>query len=121
MLTYPKNITINEVKVLLDVTKPLKQGMHISNVKDGTTWIYFRNEKLHNFCYNCRIIWHNEDYFVKEYQKNLDPVAKNSYGQWLKSTEYGQKIVEHTEGKYNSNPMKSPNYGESNPVPAALL
>lgn len=67
----------------MNVTKPLKLGMHVMNAKDGKTWINFQYDFFSDFHYNCRIIRHNEEFYVKENQKNPDPNAKNPFGPCL--------------------------------------
>lgn len=39
LFIYPKKVTLVKVKILLDVTRPLRQGMHIGSTKDGITWV----------------------------------------------------------------------------------
>lgn len=45
LCTYRKKITLIKVKILHDITKPLKLGIHFVIIKDGTSWVDFRYEK----------------------------------------------------------------------------
>ena len=45
----------------IDVSQPLKRGTVILNTKGERAWIYFRYEKLPNYCYWCGHRGHVED------------------------------------------------------------
>ncbi|XP_050217876.1 uncharacterized protein LOC126668737 [Mercurialis annua] len=49
------------VRVLVDVNVPLKRGTFIRNSKGEKVWVYFRFEKLPNFCYWCGLLGHVHD------------------------------------------------------------
>lgn len=46
LYNYLKIYIIVKVKVMLDTTKPLKPGLHIGNIKEGTSLVDFRGEKI---------------------------------------------------------------------------
>ena len=66
--------------------------MYLGGVKDGTTWVDFKYEKIHLFCFNCGIIGHSKDLCTQARKKSLEPNAKQSFGPWIRSIEFRKKI-----------------------------
>lgn len=61
-----------KIRVLLDVTKPLKRMKKIKMHGGGTSTIKFKYERLGNYCYYCGMLGHIEDYCEKLYSANSD-------------------------------------------------
>jgi hypothetical protein len=55
------------IRVLLDVTKPLKRQKKIKRPGGEASYIKFKYERLSNFCYFCGMLGHIEDYCEKLY------------------------------------------------------
>lgn len=64
--------TYMKIRVLLDVTKPLKRQKKIKRQGEEATFIKFKYERLGNFCYYCGCLGHIEDYCEKLYSNESD-------------------------------------------------
>lgn len=93
---FPKKVTLIKAKLCFNIKKSLKPDVHIGIKKEGNTWIDFRYEKIHMFCFSCGIIGHNEEFSPKDNMKNLDPNITNPFGPWLRSIEFGKRIKDET-------------------------
>lgn len=60
------------IRVLLNVTKPLKRQKKIKRPGGDTLTVRFKYERLGNFCYYCGILGHIEDYCDKLYAVESD-------------------------------------------------
>ncbi|XP_062175986.1 uncharacterized protein LOC133881040 [Alnus glutinosa] len=49
-----------QVQIVIDLTKPLDQGRKLT-IKNKSTWIVFKYEKLPNFCYNYGVVRHGKN------------------------------------------------------------
>jgi len=58
---FPENVKTMKVKVLYNITHPIRAGMYIGNAYDGITWIDFRHENSPMFCFGCGLVGHNID------------------------------------------------------------
>lgn len=120
---FPDKAKAVKVKVLHDISKPLRAGMYIGNEVDGITWLDFRFENLPLFCFNCGLVGHKEDLCVnngfKQQGGEENPI--NPMGPWLRSKTYGKRMVERHELKFSSNPRKSLSGGQFSPIPKELL
>jgi hypothetical protein len=86
---------------------------------DGTTWIDFCYEKLPQVCFKCGILGHGENLCQNELLnvENMAPL-----GPWIRSNQFGRRIMEEKDRKYHSNPSQSRSYGQySPPIPASML
>lgn len=74
------------VKVQLDVTKKLIQAKKVSIEDDEPRWVFFRYERLPNFCYVCGLIGHSERECseLKGSSEGLEK-EKYQYGAWLRA------------------------------------
>nr|POF18909.1 hypothetical protein CFP56_29731 [Quercus suber] len=74
------------VKVQLDVTKKLIRAKKVSIENDEPRWVFFRYERLLNFCYVCGLIGHSEHECSekKESNEGLEK-EKYQYGAWLRT------------------------------------
>ncbi|KAL0011377.1 hypothetical protein SO802_006485, partial [Lithocarpus litseifolius] len=74
-----------QVRVNIDITKKLVRGEKLTFKDDEQRWVYFRYERLPNFCYTCGKLGHGE----KECKEDDSPtIGKEKpapqYGAWLK-------------------------------------
>ena len=60
------------IRVLLDITKPLKRQKKIKKQGGDSSFIKFKYECLGNFCYYCGCLGHIEDYCEKLYSIESD-------------------------------------------------
>jgi hypothetical protein len=61
-----------KIRVLMDVTKPLKRQKKIKKPGGECSYIRFKYERLGNFCYFCGLLGHIEDYCEKLYSMESD-------------------------------------------------
>lgn len=54
------------MRVKVDVAKKLVRGKKITIEGDEERWVYFKYERLPNFCYNCGLLSHD----VRDYSEN---------------------------------------------------
>ncbi|PNX54703.1 hypothetical protein L195_g048324, partial [Trifolium pratense] len=109
-----------KIKVHIDTQKPLKARIQIGNTSDGITWVDFRYEKLPLFCFQFCLIGHSEDYCKRKgLIEHLNEV--NPLGPWLRSNQFGRRIMDPKDRRFSSNPQKSPSYGDLSPVPKGLI
>ncbi|XVF36329.1 hypothetical protein REPUB_Repub19eG0048900 [Reevesia pubescens] len=72
------------VRVLLNVTKPLKRCCKLSKPNGGTLLVMIRYERLSDFCFVCGRLDHHESKCDIAFQlKKRDGKVKREYGQWL--------------------------------------
>jgi hypothetical protein len=116
---YPGKKMIIKVKIGMNVYQPIQTGILIGNHKDGTTWIDFRYENLPQVCFKCGILGHGENLCQNKPQQ-MEGSAP--LGPWIRSNQYGRRVMEEKDRKYHSNPSKSKTFGQfSPPIPASML
>lgn len=116
---YPGKNKIIKIKVAINLHEPIQTGIHVGNPIDGTTWIDFRYEKLPRICYKCGLIGHAENLC-----QNSPLVVDNAtpLSPWVRSTQYGRKVMEAKDKKYYSNPSQAKGSGHfSPPAPESLI
>jgi hypothetical protein len=116
---YPGKKLIIKIKVALNVHQPISAGILIRNAKDGTHWIDFRYEKLPLFCFKCGLTGHGENlcYNKGRIIENTTPL-----GPWLRSNQYGRRIMDAKDKMYHSNPSLGKQFGSySPPIPASMM
>lgn len=116
---FPENAKAVKVKILFNRNNPIRAGMWIGNDLDGTNWVDFRYENLPMFCFSCGLIGHNMDNCKNTALKFEGGV--NPRGAWLRSRNYGRRIVERKENTFSSNPLKSLSGSHFSPKPKGLL
>lgn len=73
------------IKILVDVTKPLKRGLFYQGVEGSKLWLPIAYERLPTFCFLCGIIGHGEVNCPKRYEEGfVEPEGGLPYGQWLR-------------------------------------
>ena len=78
-----------QVRVKIDVSKPLSQGRRIVLDEDIETWVSFKYEKLTNFCYWCGMVSHEEkECKIWLARKGPNSHEQQEYGAWLWATPY---------------------------------
>ncbi|KAK3218544.1 hypothetical protein Dsin_012514 [Dipteronia sinensis] len=89
------------VRVLIDVSKPLKRFLRVDILGDGVeTILVLRYERLQSICFKCGRVSHrtmkcNEKMVVS----SIDGVEKYLYGPWMKADEPSNKS--HTRDRWN--------------------
>ncbi|KAK2973210.1 hypothetical protein RJ640_024497 [Escallonia rubra] len=74
------------VRVLLDVSMPLKRGTMVHGAGSGPHWVHFQYERLTNFCYRCGVVGHH--FGECEMPAKLDKVTGKEiyeYGPWMRA------------------------------------
>jgi hypothetical protein len=116
---YPGKKVIIKVKVAINVHQPVLTGILIGNANDGTHWIDFRYENLPLVCFNCGIVGHAENLCQNQ---PLDMENSAPLGAWIRSNQFGRRILDLKDKKHYSNPSKAANFGTySPPIPASML
>lgn len=71
------------IKVIIDVRKALIKGLWIPRSGLPKIWLSSRYEKLHHFCYRCRVLCHDQKVCKKEGKE--DELGEWSIGRGLAS------------------------------------
>ncbi|RHN54608.1 putative transcription factor interactor and regulator CCHC(Zn) family [Medicago truncatula] len=110
------------IKILFNISDPIRAGLFIGNKVDGVNWIDFRFENLPMFCFKCGLIDHIEDNCIntQEEEDTIEVETVNPRGAWLGSNNYGRRVVEKKEKTFRSDPRKSLSGGLFSPVPKEL-
>lgn len=116
---FPEKAKIVKIKVLIDINLPIRAGMYIGNDDDGINWVDFRFENLPMFCFGCGLIGHN----VEHCRNQPIPLEGgiNPRGAWLRTKNYGRRVIERKEKTFSSNPLKSISGGPYSPIPKGLI
>ncbi|GAU39201.1 hypothetical protein TSUD_270440 [Trifolium subterraneum] len=116
---FPGKKMIIKIKVAMNVQQPIQTGILIGNHKDGTTWVDFRYEKLPQVCFKCGILGHSDKLCQNE---ALNMEESTPLGPWIRSNQYGRRVMEEKDRKYHSNPSQSKNFGLYSPtIPASMI
>ena len=78
-LFYTADKLVN-LQVDVDVTKPLKRGMHVM-IKGKPIWVSFKYVKLPELCYGCGHLGHVLS--TCEFTKDINEDSELPYGDWL--------------------------------------
>jgi len=111
-----------KIKMLFDVSHPIRAGMYIENQVDGVTWVDFRFENLPMFCFYCGLVGHIEENCTEKLEtgEEADIDSVNPRGSWLRSNNYGRRIVEKSEKTFRSNIRNSLSGGQFSHIPKGL-
>ncbi|GAU24560.1 hypothetical protein TSUD_149010 [Trifolium subterraneum] len=110
---------IIKIKVAINVHQPIQTGILIGNHRDDTTWVDFRYEKLPQVCFKCGILGHS-DRLCQNEAMNME--GSTPLGPWIRSNQYGRRVMEEKDKKFHSNPSHSKTFGHySPPIPASML
>jgi hypothetical protein len=111
------------MKLLFDISSPIRVGLYIGNDEDGINWVNFRYENLPMFCFRCGLVGHNEGNCT-----NVPSPSQaggegyiNPRGAWLRSKIYGRRLLDNKEKAFKSNPLKSLSGGQFSPIPKGLV
>lgn len=91
------------IRVILDITKPLKRRMKIKRDGGEWSWLNFKYERLGNFCFVCGILGHTDRECSTVYA-NPDKEIERAYGVWLRAQNRsmkhnaGARWLRNTEG-----------------------
>ncbi|GAV61918.1 DUF4283 domain-containing protein/zf-CCHC_4 domain-containing protein [Cephalotus follicularis] len=73
------------LRVLVPINEPLRRGMNLACGCLGKVWVYFKYEKLPNFCFVCGCLGHVErDCLMERSRRDKGDMAVCNYGQWLR-------------------------------------
>lgn len=72
------------VRVLIDVTKPLKKHMKLKRDDQAWSIVEFKFERLLTFCFLCGIIGHGEKVCIKALQ-GIDNTVEKPYGAYMRA------------------------------------
>jgi hypothetical protein len=119
----PDKARFVKIKILFDVTTLIRAGMFIGNKVDSINWIDFRFENLSMFCFHCGLVGHIEENYPEKQETNEDlgMESVNARGAWLRSNNYGRRIIEKKEKTFRSNPRNSLSCGQFSPIPKGLI
>lgn len=56
-----RDATSMRLKVMVDISKPLKAGFFLDREGRSSLWIQCKYEKLGRFCFKCGILGHEQD------------------------------------------------------------
>lgn len=70
------------LRVIIDITKPLKKGFFLKQRDKEDLWIKFKYERLSDFCYVCRLIGHGLNDCM---EKSGGDRSKIEYGSYLRA------------------------------------
>jgi hypothetical protein len=116
---YPGKKMIIKIKVAINVHQPIAAGILIGNANDGTNWIDFRYERLPQVCFKCGLVGHADTLC---HNPPLDTADSRPLGPWIRSNQYGRRVMEAKDRKYHSNPTMARDYGSfSPPIPATMM
>jgi hypothetical protein len=72
------------VRIVIDLTKPLDRGRKI-NIKNKSTWVMFKYEKLPNFCYHCgKVHYSRMGCSAKSLKGEGSITGDTPFGPWLR-------------------------------------
>jgi len=72
------------VQIIIDLTKPLDKGRKI-NIRNKSTSVKFKYEKLPNFCYNCGVVCHSRWGCAAKSLKGEGSLSGDTpFGPWLR-------------------------------------
>lgn len=77
--------TFLRVRVLMDVTKPLRRKMKMKREGGDWFWIEFKYERLPNFCFLCGVLGNTERFCHKLFEGANDETER-PYGPWIRAT-----------------------------------
>lgn len=73
------------IRVLLDVTKPLKRRIKLRKTGGDWFWADFRYERLPNFCFICGILGHTDRFCHRVFDEDFSMEAEKPFGAWLRA------------------------------------
>lgn len=72
------------VRVVIDLSKPLKRRMKVRKTGGEWIWINFKYENVPTFCFICGLIGHSEKFCNSLFDKPEDEIVK-PYGSWMRA------------------------------------
>ncbi|XP_042952204.1 uncharacterized protein LOC122289286 [Carya illinoinensis] len=101
------------IRVDVDINKPLPRGKLIK-VRGKQCWIYFKYERLPNFCFKCGQLMHMEG---KCSSQTTSKQSQDQYGQWLRASHAPSQNF--STKKYGGSSEQSPQDNSSPVQPKA--
>lgn len=76
-----------QVRVFVDITKPLCRGRKIGLNNGEDSWVSFKYERLPNLCYwRGRLTHHDKECSLWSKQKGLIKEGDQQFGSWLRAS-----------------------------------
>ncbi|XP_019159985.1 PREDICTED: uncharacterized protein LOC109156588 [Ipomoea nil] len=72
-------LTFHRIRVSIPVDKPLRRRMKLLKRDKTTTWVTFRYERLHRFCFFCGLMGHLYTFCIKARDSGI-PLERYPYG-----------------------------------------
>lgn len=85
------------IRVLLDISKPLRRKMKMKKQGGDWFWVEFKYERLPNFCFICGIIGHTERFCHRLFE-GADEETERPYGAWLRAS--GRRLPVHSGNQW---------------------
>ena len=100
------------VRVNMDITKPLSRGRKVRLEQGRETWIALKYERLPNYCYWCRLVFHS-DKDCPSWLRNKENmrIEDQQFGPWLRASNERswRKTEVKVEGIVRPKTQKYPN------------
>ena len=71
------------IQVDLPLNKPLRKGGTVVNLDGSKTWVTFKFKRLPCFCFQCKLLGHNEWHYASF---PYNPDSPKQYGVWLNAS-----------------------------------
>lgn len=107
------------IKIMVDVSKPLKRGVTFQGVDGSKQWLPVAYERLPTYCFLCGILGHGDVNCPLRYDEGfVEPKEGFPYGSWLRILADGRESL----GSTLQYPRSSSNGGggERNRVPGKV-
>lgn len=97
--------TFLRIRVLVDITKPLRRKMKMKKQGGDWSWVDFKYERLPNFCFLYGIIGHTER-FCHLLFEGVDEGIERPYDSWLRATSRRPPVFSSSQWLIPDNPQR---------------
>ncbi|KAK9988680.1 hypothetical protein SO802_028919 [Lithocarpus litseifolius] len=90
-----------QVRVNVDITKPLCRGQKLGLTNGDESWVSFKYERLPNLCYWCgRLTYHDKECSLWKKRKGTLKEGEQKFGSWLRvnTPNFSKKTIVRVEG-----------------------
>lgn len=106
--------TFYRIRVTIPVGRPLRRGMKLIKRDKSTTWVTFKYERLHTYCFFCGLLGHSYKFYVKARDSPLT-VDQYVFGPELRA---GGRTGPRAVGEHWLIPPEGPQRGSDSAVAA---